>query len=295
VEYVTRAEFQSQNESVTDEPDLLPGLCRSQRADQGCFAHRLKGVRAAEQAESGRQFPDHKSSSFRSKQSDPSNTFLSVDCADLRICLPGFLTLNRFYDSIRLAVEEGVGSWLAGRFAGTTTMATASTLSLDLSGLQTKVLGGLAALLSDPIKFETGGVDESDQVPYEPINSNVPPPRPAVSVSTSSSGTKTPARISPESPVAGPSSLPKKPTTAPSPPSSASSSAPVAGSIPLTWPQSCRLGPGFTNIGNTCFLNATMQALVHTPPMVTALLGSGIHTPGNCTFWLRFFFMPNLS
>jgi Ubiquitin carboxyl-terminal hydrolase len=166
--------------------------------------------------------------------------------------------------------------------------ATTSLLSLNLSGTHGKAIGGLAALLSDPIKFETGGADDIDQLPFEPIN--VQPLRRALSPpiapsSSSPSVTKAPTQIFPQdrvSPVHGPSS--PKGSFNPS----LSSSAPIApgtqAAIPLTWPPACPLGPGFTNLGNTCFLNATMQALVHTPPLVTALLGSGIHTPGSCQF-----------
>lgn len=33
-----------------------------------------------------------------------------------------------------------------------------------------------------------------------------------------------------------------------------------------------RVGPGFFNHGNTCFLNSTLQCLIHTPPLVQILL-----------------------
>ena len=38
-------------------------------------------------------------------------------------------------------------------------------------------------------------------------------------------------------------------------------------------PKGYRLGRGLKNLSNTCYLNATLQSLMHIPPLVTYLLG----------------------
>ena len=43
------------------------------------------------------------------------------------------------------------------------------------------------------------------------------------------------------------------------------------GSIDTTWPSKARVGRGFNNTGNTCFLNSALQCLLHTPPLVRIL------------------------
>lgn len=45
-------------------------------------------------------------------------------------------------------------------------------------------------------------------------------------------------------------------------------------SIRLDWPHGRRVGVGLTNLGNTCFLNATLQCLAYTAPLVNYLTGS---------------------
>ena len=41
--------------------------------------------------------------------------------------------------------------------------------------------------------------------------------------------------------------------------------------IRLDWPRTSRIGAGLTNLGNTCFLNATLQCLTYTAPLVNYL------------------------
>lgn len=52
--------------------------------------------------------------------------------------------------------------------------------------------------------------------------------------------------------------------------------------IPTSWPQAFGPGPGYGNLGNTCFLNSTLQALAHTAPLVGCLLSDSYHSSKTC-------------
>ena len=56
--------------------------------------------------------------------------------------------------------------------------------------------------------------------------------------------------------------------------------------ISTAWPQIFQRPPGLKNFSNTCYMNSTLQALMHVPPLVTYLL-RGTHgtlcTPSSFT------------
>ncbi|KAF5393139.1 hypothetical protein D9757_001305 [Collybiopsis confluens] len=127
-------------------------------------------------------------------------------------------------------------------------------------------------LLPPPIEFVEGSSSDALAVTegkYEPINAT--PKRITKAEKAASSEDK-----SSESRSLASSSKSSQPN-----PPSAKIKALFSGDIDLSWPHDARLGSGLFNGGNTCFLNSSLQCLVHTPPLLHLLRK---HDPKNCRF-----------
>jgi ubiquitin carboxyl-terminal hydrolase 36/42 len=44
----------------------------------------------------------------------------------------------------------------------------------------------------------------------------------------------------------------------------------------ISWNKVRRIGPGFFNLGNSCFLNSTLQCLLYIPPLTQVLLDENL-------------------
>lgn len=125
-------------------------------------------------------------------------------------------------------------------------------------------------LLADPIIYispQSGQYLTNETSKYTPINPSPASARPSTASNTTS-------------PVASTSAVPY----GAAPPPLVANKAVPSSSLTLDgrWPASCRQpGPGWQNTGNTCFLNSSLQAILHTPPLVGALL-SNAHSPATC-------------
>ena len=122
----------------------------------------------------------------------------------------------------------------------------------------------LKDLLADRLVFVPASrPDTVKAAPYKAINVG-PKPVPAV------------ASVPPQ-PVASTSKLPALAAAAPS------ATNVVTSHLSTRWPQGItQPNSGFGNLGNTCYLNATLQALCHLPPLVYALLAGKEHTCDAC-------------
>ncbi|EJD53964.1 cysteine proteinase [Auricularia subglabra TFB-10046 SS5] len=112
----------------------------------------------------------------------------------------------------------------------------------------------LAAAGLSPIEFEEGSSSGTLGVPegrFKPINE---PPK-------ASTSKLPPADEDEDVPVASTSKL-----------SQSISFDKSTEYLPTHWPRDIRIGSGLYNQGNTCFLNSALQCLLHTPPLLHAVL-----------------------
>jgi len=139
-------------------------------------------------------------------------------------------------------------------------------LASALPDFHLKSSNPLADLLFEKIRFVNARLPESDlanSIPYEPINA---------------SSTLTATQLSYE-PVPSTSKLPPLQSSEATFVNNGDSSSKLSSH----WPNSIhRPGPGLDNHGNTCYLNASLQALIHSPAFVTLLLSNKQHLRKNC-------------
>lgn len=57
--------------------------------------------------------------------------------------------------------------------------------------------------------------------------------------------------------------------------------------ICMDWRETQSVGVGLYNLGNTCFLNATLQCLTYTPPLANYMLS--LEHGQSCEYFLRVF------
>lgn len=55
--------------------------------------------------------------------------------------------------------------------------------------------------------------------------------------------------------------------------------------LSLKWERVYRVGAGLHNLGNTCFLNSTVQCLTYTPPLANYLLSREHARSCECPWW----------
>ncbi|BGP53425.1 hypothetical protein JCM8202v2_000984 [Rhodotorula sphaerocarpa] len=127
----------------------------------------------------------------------------------------------------------------------------------------------LQSLLEQPVEFVDPRIKQDDDtVPYTPINL-APQAARANSGKAPDSAANTngsPVASTSKLPAAGPNGTQ---ASEPSGPSSKRLFSLVDTSA--AWPRQYRPGAGLRNLGNTCFLNSALQALLHTPPLVRYL------------------------
>lgn len=58
---------------------------------------------------------------------------------------------------------------------------------------------------------------------------------------------------------------------------------PLKYSFNIHWPKVFSIGPGFRNLGNTCFFNSVLQCITYTAPLASHFLGPKAHNSSNCT------------